>query len=286
MKTFLIDDYKTFLKMQWLSSDTVEFYIDYLQRFITYSKLECINDFNNSLKIKMCYNRLFNKELKNSTFDKFRKAIIKYYYFLIDIEVCTSNYWNNLTKTKIQKNLPSSLSEEEINKILDCILWDSFQNEFVKNRAYMMFNTLLYTWIRKRELIHLKKKNITPKSIKIENWKWQKDRIIYISKIFSKLLQDYVELQNKNNEYVFCNFNGTKLSEWAIDRVFWIITKKTWIRVYPHLLRHTYASICVKKWINIYTLQQQMWHTDLKTTSIYLYLNSKENWEEMQKLNF
>lgn len=282
---FLLDEYRVFLKTQWLTINTIDFYISYLQRFIRYSKLKELDEFKNFLKIKVAYNKLFDRTLKNNTLDKYRKSLIKYYSFLIDNEMCESNFWRKLLKVKIPKQLPSSLSLEDINTINEFILKD-YEIDFYRYRAYMIFNTFLYTGLRKFELILLKKKNIDTKFIKVESWKGQKDRIIYISQKFSKLLQDYLKIQDKNDEYLFCKADWWQLNINWIDWLFKRIKDKTQIKVYPHLLRHTYASMCVKKWINIYTLQQQMGHTDLKTTSVYLYLNSRENWEEVQKLSF
>jgi site-specific recombinase XerD len=149
----------------------------------------------------------------------------------------------------------------------------------------MMFNTILNTWLRRNEISNLKIENIFNQYITVKSGKWNKDRIVYISKSFSKQLQDYIEIQNKNTEYLFCDSSWIPITNDGINRLFKSIQQWSWIKVYPHLLRHTYASLCVKRGINIYTLQQQLWHTDLKTTSIYLYMNSNESWEEMQKLS-
>lgn len=281
---FLIDEFRIYLKIQWLTQETILFYIKYIVRFIQYSKLTRIDNFSNFLSIKIAYNKLFDRNLKNSTLDKFRKSLIKYYNFLTENEITDKNYWKQLTKIKLSKSLPNSLSEGEINTINQHIL-QNYKRDFFRYRAYMVFNTIINTWVRRKELIQIKKENVTNQYIKIENWKWQKDRIIYISKNFARELSEYIDIQNKNNEYLFCTSSWTPLRNDSVNRIFKTIEKGSWVKVYPHLVRHTYASLCVKKWINIYTLQQQMGHTDLKTTSIYLYLNSKENWEEIQKLH-
>ena len=283
LETFLLDDYRIFLKVQGLTQETILFYLKYILRFIKYSKLYKLDTFNNYLKIKISYNKLFDRELKNNTLDKFRKWLIKYYSFLVENEIVEKNYWKQLTKVKQTKSLPNSLSEDEVEIINNHIL-KNYKIDFYRYRSYMLFNTILNTWLRRNELTRLKKENITTQYIKIENWKGQKDRIIYIPKSFSKQLSDYLEIQNKNNIYVFCNAWWKQLTNDWVNRIFKSLKNWTGIKVYPHLVRHTYASFCVKKGINIYTLQQQMGHTDLKTTSIYLYLNSKENWEEIQKL--
>jgi len=285
IEEFLLDEYRLFLKVQWLTHETILFYIKLIHRFINYSKISDIKDFQNYLKIKVAYNKLFDRELKNSSLDKFRKSLVKYYTFLLENELVEQNYAKRLIKVKQPKKLPDSLSQEHIDIIIEHILKD-YKIDFFRYRAYMMFCTFLNTWIRRNELIHIKKENITQQYIKIENWKGRKDRLVYISKNFSKQLQDYISLQLKNPEYLFCNSAWKQLDNDSVNRVFRQLQKKTWINVYPHLLRHTYASTCVRQWVNIYTLQQQLWHTDLKTTSIYLYLNWTENWEEVQKVSF
>lgn len=285
IQNFLFDDYRIFLKTQWLTQETITFYIKYVNRFINYSKIDNIENFKNYLKIKVSYNKLFDRELKNSTLDKFRKCLIKFYSFLIELEIVESNYAKKLTKVKIPKQLPNSLSEKEIETINNYIL-KNYTIDFFRYRAYMIFNIILNTWIRRAEITNLKKEDISNHYIKVKNGKWQKDRIIYIPKSFSKQLQDYLEIQNKNTEYLFCTSSWKKLDTNWVNRIFRNLRREIKINIYPHLIRHTYASMCVKRGINIYTLQQQMWHTDLKTTSIYLYLNSKENWEEIQKLSF
>ena len=116
---------------------------------------------------------------------------IKYYSFLVDNEIVEKNYWKQLTKIKQQKSLPSSLSENEVESINDYIL-KQYKIDFYRYRSYMVFNTLLNTWLRRNELTNLKKENVSTQHIKVINWKGQKDRIVYISKTFSKQILDYL----------------------------------------------------------------------------------------------
>lgn len=284
-KTFMFEEYKSYLRIQGLTLDTQRFYLSYIYRFINFTWFDSIDCFDNLLKLKVWYNNLPNKKISNNTIDKYYKAIKKYSLFLLDGEVIQNKYFNKLQKVKISKSLPKSLSLENIEKINDYIL-SHYQLNFYKYRNYTIFQTLLNTGIRRNELVHIKKEDVFSQYIKINKWKWNKDRIVYITNDFSKVIQNYLKLQTKSKEYVFCDYHGERLDRDALSKIFTRIKNKTWIYLSPHLLRHTYASLCVKKWINLYTLQQQMGHTDLKTTSIYLYLNSKENWEEMQKLSF
>jgi integrase/recombinase XerD len=85
-----------------------------------------------------------------------------------------------------------------------------------------------------------------------------KDRIIYTPEQFSRQLLDWLKIQNKNPLYVFCDKSGKPLTGNSIACLLKRIEKRVGFKVHPHLLRHTYASICVKRGINLHTLQQQM----------------------------
>lgn len=281
---FLLSDYLSHLRIQWLTQDTIEFYLQVLERFIRFSEFKSHNDFNSFIKIKFAYYALSKRKIGNNTISKYYKCIKKYSEFLKENELVDKIYISQIQRVKVANPMPKALNEEDVRKMREQIMKMNPNNSFLQMRNYMIVETLIYTGIRRVELTQLKRKNIFDTYILIEQGKGQKDRIIYIPKSFSKQIKDWLEIQKRNNEYVFCGVWWGQLSRNAISCVFHRLEKVVWFKVHAHLLRHTYASICVKRGINLYTLQQQMGHTSLKTTSIYLYLNSKENHEEMQKL--
>lgn len=281
---FYLQDYLSHLRIQWLTQDTINYYIQFIYRFIRKADFTTYKDFDNFLKVKFWYFNLADGKIWNNTLYKQYKCIKKYCDFLKDNELISSIHITKIPKVRTTTPLPKSLSEEDILKIREQVLKMNIHSWFLQMRNYMILETLLYTGMRRIELTQLKRSGIFDTHILIEQWKGQKDRIIYIPKSFSKQLKDWLEIQTKNMEYVFCDTSWNPISRNAVSCVFHRLEKAAWFKVHPHLLRHTYASMCVKKGINLYTLQQQMGHTSLKTTSIYLYLNSKENHEEMQKL--
>lgn len=283
-REFYMQDYLSYLRIQWLTIYTIEYYIQMIYRFIVLCEFKDYHDFDNFLKIKFGYYNLANRWISNNTIYKYYKCIKKYSDFLKENELISSIHITKIQRVKTTVPLPKSLSEEDIVKIREQILKMNKNNSFYQLRNYMIVETLLFTGIRRIEITQLKRTWIFDTHIIIEQGKGQKDRIVYIPKSFSKQLKDWLEIQNKNIEYVFCDKSWNQISRNAISCIFHHLEKAVGFKVHPHLLRHTYASICVKRGINLYTLQQQMGHTSLKTTSIYLYLNSKENLEEMQKL--
>ena len=284
-KRFYLEEYVAELKIQWLTIATIQFYTEWIERFMRYSEFVDYRDFNNFIKLKFAYYAISKRDITNNTINKYYRCIKKYCDFLKANELVDKVYIDRIQKVKVVLPMPKSLTEEEVEKIRAFILSQtSSHGDFIQMRNYIALETFVYTGIRRSELTNLKKSNIYETHLIIEQGKGNKDRIIYIPKYFSKELKDWIAIQNRNAEYVFCDKSGNQWTGSAIWGLFKRIEKAMGFKVHPHLLRHTYASICVKRGINLYTLQQQMGHTSLKTTSIYLYLNSKENLEEMQKL--
>ncbi len=283
-RSFYMEDYLSHLRIQWLTVDTIEYYLSLIHRFINISDFKNYHDFDNFLKIKFAYYALANRGLGNNSIYKYYKCIKKYCDFLKENELVERVYISQIQRVKTTNPLPKALCEEDIIKLREQIMKMNHNNPFLQMRNYMIIETFLYTGIRRIELTRLKRSGVYENHIIIEQGKGQKDRIIYIPKSFSKQLKDWLEIQKRNDEYAFCDVWWNQISRNAVSCIFHRLEQALWFKVHPHLLRHTYASICVKRGINLYTLQQQMGHTSLKTTSIYLYLNNKETFEEMQKL--
>jgi hypothetical protein len=97
-ESFLFSEYKSFLRIQGLTLDTQKFYLEYIYRFIKYSKFESISDFDSILKLKVGYNNLANKWITNNTINKYYLSIVKYSYFLLDNELIQKNVILNYKK--------------------------------------------------------------------------------------------------------------------------------------------------------------------------------------------
>ena len=279
---FRIGEYITQLKIEWLAYETQRYYVKYLKNFIEFAEFRTIWEFNNIIRLRFWYYNLSEKGIQNNTIWKYYKCIRKYYKFLKEIEIVENILIDKLPKIKCTRALPKSLSEEEVIQIRKVL--EHRNRKKIDIRDYVMFETFLNTWIRRSELWQLKIWDITSKHIVVQKGKWWKDRIVHVSSRFSRVINDYRDLLKEqwktDKDYLFW---GISLE--CVSLVIRRISQLSNIHFSPHLLRHTYASLCIKKGVNLYTLQQQLWHTDLKTTSVYLYLNGRENWEEIQKLN-
>src|SRR3990170_4532487 len=64
---------------------------------------------------------------------------------------------------------------------------------------------------------------------------------------------------------------GIQYTSWALRKLVKVVSKRANIkkRVYPHLFRHTIASILVQKGANLMTIMSLLGHKNYATTLIY-----------------
>jgi integrase/recombinase XerD len=184
----------------------------------------------------------------------------------------------SITETPYPKRafrLPTILSQEEVARLIDAAL-----THF--HRILLM--TLYATGARNAELTHLKVSDIDSQRmvIHIQGGKGRVDRDVMLSpKLLEELRQHWRGLRARRSVWLFPGnrwHNGGQ----PID------TKTTWDacqqaaqragiqkRVYPHILRHCFATHLLEAGADLRTIQILLGHRDLKETAIYLHLSQR-----------
>jgi site-specific recombinase XerD len=172
-------------------------------------------------------------------------------------------------------HLPTILSQEEVARLIDAALTPF-------HRILLM--TLYATGARNAELTHLKVSDIDSQRmvIHIQGGKGRVDRDVMLSpKLLEALRQHWRRLRTKKSVWLFPGnrrHNGGR----PID------TKTTWDacqqaaqragiqkRVYPHILRHCFATHLLEAGADLRIIQILLGHRDLKETTIYLHLSQR-----------
>ena len=101
---------------------------------------------------------------------------------------------------------------------------------------------------------------------------------IYISEIRSKL-----KIQKGNQDYLFLNKRGSKLTR---EMVFLIVKKHAKIanikkNVSPHTFRHSFATHLVEGGADLRAVQDMLGHSNIITTEIYTHLDTNYLKEEI-----
>lgn len=275
----IFDDFALWLQMRGCREETIEFYLDYLKNFFKYSGSD-IYAFWSAELFEKAYIKIFKRDVSTNTKKKYLITARIFSDFLIKKGMIQVNYARETKAPRVQTQLPFALTRSDITSLYNAI--ERRWSGSLGKRNRLIFETFIYTWLRRSELSNLKRENVFEDRIIVKNWKWWKDRVVYIPKHFSAKLLQYME--ETKHDYLFYTERGNKIKDRTYHTIFSHLRWDTGITVYPHALRHTYASNCVVDGIDIYTIQQQLGHTDIKTTSMYLYLNNEQRFQNMQKL--
>jgi len=168
----------------------------------------------------------------------------------------------NLPKPKRNKKIPEILTKEEIKKMI----------ETTSNIKHKLILKILYgCGLRVSEIISLKKENLNfnERLIHIQSAKGKKDRFVKIPDSLIEELKAYYSLFN--DEILFPSNRGGKLTKKTISQIVKNAAKKAHIKkeVYPHLLRHSFATHLLEAGTDLRIIQKLLGHSDIKTTQIY-----------------
>ena len=109
--------------------------------------------------------------------------------------------------------------------------------------------------------------------------KGRKERVVPLGRMAQQALHQWQPLSVAWNQtaipHVFISQRGAQLKNRSIQaRVkHWAQQQGLWERVYPHLLRHSFASHMLESSGDLRAVQEMLGHADLSTTQIYTHLN-------------
>lgn len=106
--------------------------------------------------------------------------------------------------------------------------------------------------------------------------KGSKTRVVPVgSKALQALHALLVQAQPPGNAPVFPGRGGKPISPASVRRRLkgWAQSQGVWKRVYPHLLRHSFASHMLESSGDLRAVQELLGHADISTTQIYTHLD-------------
>lgn len=268
-----IDKYMAYLEYERkLSNNTLKSYLNDLKDFDIYFKGELLNLSYDD--IKKYIDTLQDKT--STTISHYITVIGSFYSFLIGENLISNNPCENVATPKIVKKLPSYLTEEEVNKLLDINLLTPYD---YRNKA--MLELLYATGLRITELCNLKLSDVDVNNCFIRVYgKGKKERIVPVTDLALKHLLTYIYdyrniiLKDKDSEYLFISNSLTNISRQGFFKILKKECKRAGIEknVSPHILRHSFATHLLKHGADLRIIQELLGHEDITTTQVYAHL--------------
>ena len=176
---------------------------------------------------------------------------------------------------KAPKKLPGVLDIQQISQLLDIQETDPLS---LRDKAIM---ELIYSsGLRLSEIVRLNPidLNLSDKSLTVIG-KGDKTRMLPIGNEAIKSLRSWLscrnELANPEEEALFVGSRGNRLSRRSIQSRIKHWARKNGIQqdVYPHLLRHSFATHMLEASGDLRAVQELLGHKDISTTQVYTHLD-------------
>lgn len=289
-----ITNYKNYLRIERsLSDNTIDNYARDLKKLTRY--LEQLDKPINPLQITREDLQEFiytiAKEVQARSQARVISGLKGFFNYLVFEDYRTDNPIELIESPKIGRKLPDTLSEEEIDALIDAIDLGKPQGE--RNRA--MLETLYSCGLRVTELISLKLSDLYFEEgfINVVG-KGDKQRFVPISEhtqkyinIYRNELRNHIDVKPEHVDILFLNRRGRQLTRAMIFTIIKDLAVKAGIKknISPHTFRHSFATHLLQNGADLRSIQQMLGHESITTTEIYMHVDRNDLAREMAKFH-
>ncbi|MDB6155569.1 MAG: Tyrosine recombinase XerC [Chthoniobacteraceae bacterium] len=185
-----------------------------------------------------------------------------------------------LTLPRTERYLPETMNEFQTETLLEGIPVDAPRG--LRDRAIV---ELLYaSGLRVSELVNARLENLDLDSRFIRvTGKGNKTRLVPVGGKACSAIALYLEkerpgfVSKRTGNEVFLSTRGTKLTTVRIWQIVKTCAKNAGINlnVYPHLLRHSFATHLLSNGADLRIIQELLGHADISTTQIYTHVDQQ-----------
>ena len=268
-----------------LSKNTVKAYETDIKGFIKWinknNKQSLLNIKESSVNQYISY--LFSLKLKSSSVNRKISSLKSFYLFLLKKKLIRYSPFSEVISPKQEKYLPASMSENEVEKLLN----SPDASKDIEQRDKAMIEMLYATGMRISELVNLKITDIDMnRSVIKVMGKGSKERLIPFGESASEALFNYLKIRkDSSSKEVFISNRGRKITRvafWQRIKVY-LLRENLKISISPHTLRHAFATHLLNRGADLRSVQLLLGHSDLSTTQIYTHIAKQRLGDVLKK---
>ena len=207
-------------------------------------------------------------------------ALKIFFRFLLGKGAVRHDPTETLSLPRIERYLPETLNEIQTEQLLEAI--DTTASLGLRDRA--MIELLYASGLRISELANARLENFNAEEriLRIVG-KGSKTRLVPVGRKACEALAAYLSterpelLSRRTGNEIFLSIRGTKMTTVRI----WQIVKKHARRsgleanIYPHLLRHSFATHLLGNGADLRIIQEMLGHADISTTQVYTHVDQQ-----------
>ncbi len=290
--TNALKDYQLYLKIErGLSQNSIESYCLDIEKVMSYLEENKISSSPISISSDEIQQFIYQsaKSLNARSQSRLISGLRSFFNYLIFEDYRKDNPLELIESPKIGRKLPDTLSEDEIDSIIQAV--DLSKPEGERNRAIL--ETLYGCGLRVSELINLKLSDLYFEEgfIKVTG-KGDKQRFVPIVATTVKYINIYkTEVRNHMNvqpgfeDTLFLNRRGKQLTRAMIFTIIKQLVEKIGLKknVSPHTFRHSFATHLLQNNADLRAIQLMLGHESITTTEIYVHLDKSHLTEVVEK---
>lgn len=257
------------------SEHTINNYKIDLVDFLEFNKNNIKNIDKDTVNRYMQY--LYNRNISRTTISRKLSSLRSFYNYLCKNNIVSKNYFSAVKNPKKENILPKFVKDVDIDKMF---LIPDIRNP-IGQRNLLIIRMLYATGVRVSELVNIKVSDIdiNDRTIRIFG-KGSKERIVVFGNNTKDILELYLnsgryKLSSRDNDYLFLNKDGCRLSDRYVRKIIDDIIFKASITMHvsPHMLRHTFATDMLNNGADLVSVKEMLGHESLNTTSIYTHVS-------------
>ena len=253
-------------KLEGIASSTLQNYFYFLRKLSEHTHKQVrditLNDLRMFLYVEC-------EGIKPSTANTKVAYLQSFFKWMVDEEIIDKDPSRKLTQVRLPKRLRNSLTIEEIEKLrLACI----------DTRERALLELLFSTGCRLSEVVGINVEDLNYQELSIRViGKGNKERIVYFNTKAKVHIENYIKERPGYSEALFVT--SKKPYKRVGCRGIQLIINKIADRagfdksVFPHLFRHSMATLTLQNGASIITIQKLLGHSNVTTTEKYAQAN-------------
>lgn len=226
-------------------------------------------------QLRMFSVQLLDRGLAPTTVSIRLRAIRAFFNFLVRDGLLEESPMKNVPIPKVPRQFLRVLTPDQVVALLKACNRSTWTG--IRNRAIVL--TFVDTGLRLKEVIGLDVGDIdlVGHRIRVRHAKGGKERFVYFGSTTARALRKWTGARGYAPTYAsfFATRDGARLTRRNVQRILERLAKKAGldgVKVSPHRLRHTAATLFITSGGPLPALKELLGHSSLRSTEIYLHM--------------
>ena len=225
--------------------------------------------------------QMHRRGLSKSTVGRRLHGLRSFWSYLLECDYAYADPVREGSVPRREQKLPKYLPADDLEALLEAS--QHGHSVFCAFRNYAMMSTLVFTGMRRGELINLRTGDLSiGEGVLKVRGKGSKERMIPLVRRVIDAIGDWLEFRPEHcgHDFLFTTTHGNRIHPSRMQRIWRGIFERTEIEddgVSLHTLRHSLATLLLQSGeASLPEIQRILGHSRLETTAIYLHVTEGE----------